>query len=117
MTSLNELAYQVHLANINWWRNPVTGERITRNKGELLMLMVSELAEAMEGVRKNLPDDKLPERKMEEVELADCLIRMLDYCGGFGLDLDGAFYEKMDYNTHREDHKLEHRKGEHGKKF
>ena len=37
------------------------------------MLIVSEIAEAMEGERKDLMDDKLPHRKMAEVELADAL--------------------------------------------
>lgn len=32
----------------------------TRSKGELMMLMVSEIAEAMEGVRKNLKDEAVP---------------------------------------------------------
>lgn len=81
----------------------------SRNKGELMMLMVSEIAEAMEGCRKNLPDDKLPHRSMEEVELADLIIRLFDYAGGFGLDLQGAFDEKNAYNAVREDHKHEAR--------
>ena len=85
--------------------------------GELLMLIVSEISEAMEGERKDLMDDKLPHRKMAEVELADALIRIFDYAGAYGLDLGGAFTEKMEYNAKREDHTVEARRGEHGKKF
>lgn len=85
--SLNELAREVHAANAHWWQDPATGERLVRNKGELLMLIVSELAEAMEGARKDLMDTHLPHRSMEEVELADTLIRALDFAGGFGYDL------------------------------
>ena len=39
------------------------------------MLTISEIAEAMEGERKNLMDDHLPHRKMAEVEIADAYIR------------------------------------------
>lgn len=61
--------------------------------------MHSELSEAMEGERKGLMDDKLPHRRMAEVELADTLIRIFDYAGGFGYDLQGAYEEKMAYNA------------------
>ena len=115
--NLNELAQQVHQANIKWWQDPVTGNFIQRNKGELLMLIVSEVAEAMEGERKGLMDDKLPHRRMAEVELADALIRILDYAGGFGYDLQGAYEEKMAYNSFRKDHTHEARLAEGGKKF
>lgn len=79
--NLNTYAEESHKANRNWWLNLETGEPIARNVGELLMLAVSELAEAMEGHRKNLMDDKLPHRAMFEVELADCLIRIFDLAG------------------------------------
>lgn len=114
---LNQLAQYAHEANKKWWLDPHTGEPIQRNKGELLMLIVTELSEALEGIRKDLMDDKLPHRKMEEVEMADALIRILDYCAGYGLDLEGAFNEKMVYNATRPDHKLENRVLPGGKKF
>lgn len=114
---LNEYAAKCHAANANWWQDPATGEPIERNKGELLMLIVSEVAEAMEGERKGLMDDKLPHRLLVEVELADTLIRIFDYAGGFGLDLDGAFREKMAFNASREDHKHEARLRDGGKKW
>lgn len=113
----NELAKKVHSANIKWWQDVNTGEPIHRNKGELLALIHSEISETLEGERKNLMDEKLPHRKMAEVELADTVIRILDYVGGFGYDLQGAFDEKMAYNAKREDHKHEHRRSENGKKF
>ena len=81
------------------------------------MLCVSELSEAMEGHRKNLMDDHLPTRKMFEVELADCIIRIFDIAGAVGLDLGGAFVEKMTYNANRADHKPENRLKENGKKY
>lgn len=88
-----------------------------REVGTCLMLIVSEIAEAMEGDRKNLMDDKLPHRKMIEVELADAIIRILDLCGRLELDIGGAFSEKLRYNQTREDHKPENRALEHGKKY
>lgn len=84
---LNELAQYVHKCNEKWWQDPVTKQRIERNKGELLMLVITELAEACEGERKNLMDDKLPHRKMAEVEMADAAIRLLDFAAGFGYSL------------------------------
>lgn len=81
------------------------------------MLIVSEVAEAMEGERKNLMDDHLPHRGMAEVELVDAVIRILDYCGGFGYDLQGAFEEKMAYNQSRKDHSHAARIAEGGKQF
>lgn len=90
---------------------------MNRNKGELLALIHSEISEALEGERKDLMDDKLPHRKMAEVELVDAIIRILDYANGFGYDLQGAFDEKMSYNARREDHRYEARIKEGGKKF
>lgn len=111
--TLNDYAKTCHEANQKWWPSDVK----TRNKGEAIALMHSELSEALEAERKSLMDDKLPHRKGVEVELADCVIRILDYCHAFELDIEGAFQEKMAYNTIREDHKLENRMKENGKKF
>jgi hypothetical protein len=117
MSTLNELARDCHADNEHWWRNPATGERLNRNKGEMICLMHSELSEAMEGERKDLMDDHLPHRRMAEVELADVLIRIFDYCGAFGYDLDGAVAEKRAYNKQRADHKAEARLAANGKRF
>ena len=115
---LNDYAKECHEANKQWWTDLNDGHYpIKRNNGELLMLCVSELAEAMEGDRKNLYDDKLPHRKMFEVELADCLIRIFDLAAARGLDLDGAYQEKMAYNAKRADHKPNARLAEGGKRY
>ena len=95
-----------------WWE-----ETTEKDIPRLLMLCVSELAEAMEGDRKDLIDDHLPHRKMIEVELADCLIRIFDMAGGLKLNVAEAMAEKLEYNTKREDHKKENREKLNGKKY
>ena len=116
-TPLNRLAVECHRDNDHWWRDPRTGEAIERNVGEMLMLVVSEISEAMEGHRKGLMDDKLPHRPMIEVEFADAFIRMFDMAGAFGFDLDGAVAEKRAFNATRADHKAEARLAPGGKAY
>ena len=67
-----------------WWDKPV-GD-VTLNAK--LCLVHSGISEAMEGYRKDLMDDKLPHRKMFEVELADVMIRVADTCGWMGVNLE-----------------------------
>jgi hypothetical protein len=87
-----ELARQIHADNIKagWWTNIETGESIieTRNRPEMLMLIVSELSEAHEAWRDNLMDDKLPELYGFDVELADAAIRIYDLLGCEAGDMD-----------------------------
>jgi NTP pyrophosphatase (non-canonical NTP hydrolase) len=116
-----------------WWIDPKTGldliEVINNPSGpyeallggalvaQKLCLVHSEVSEGMEGSRKNLMDDKLPHRKMIEVELADAVIRIADLAGALGLDLGGAVVEKLAFNQSRPDHKLENRVKEGGKAY
>lgn len=117
MAVLNALAAECHADNQHWWHDPATGARLERNKGELLCLIHSEVSECMEGERKDLMDTHLPQRKMAEVELADILIRVFDYAGAFGYDLDGAVAEKRAFNKRRADHQAEARMRAGGKKW
>jgi NTP pyrophosphatase (non-canonical NTP hydrolase) len=119
---INALVEACHGASskAGWWTDLETGQPLINNKhivGEKLCLVHSEVSEAMEGHRKNRMDDKLPHRKMIEVELADAVIRIADLCGALQLDLGGAIEEKMSFNAVRPDHKIENRLKEDGKKY
>lgn len=89
--SLNDFAAECHRDNQHWWHDPATGEKLYRNMGEMLMLVVSEIAECMEGERKDLMDTHLPHRKMAEVELADAIIRIADIAGAKRIDLNHQY--------------------------
>lgn len=108
-----------------------------RNKPEMLMLIVSEVSEALEALRKNhqcnpfkaaelyksIEDGRLDPGLMEywkkefesnikscfEDELADVAIRLFDLCGGLNVDLEKHIKMKMKYNSLRP--------YKHGKKF
>lgn len=98
-----------------WWTNvDFSNPYLFSNK---LCLVHSELSEAMEGDRKNLPDDHLPQFPMRDVELADALIRIADMAGAFGIDLGAALAAKLEYNQQRADHKPENRVKEGGKTY
>lgn len=110
-----------------WWRD-ADGKNLrvevcsSSNYGKALVaqklaLIHSEISEAMEGHRKNLLDDHLPERPMIEVELADALIRIGDLAGALGLDVAGAVREKLAYNKNRADHKKASRQASGGKSY
>lgn len=96
--NLKKIAIEIHQVNIDNGFSEV-GKR--RNVGEVLMLVTSELAEALEADRKDLMDDKLTHRTGFEVELADAMIRILDIAEEWELDLEGAIREKLDYNKTR----------------
>lgn len=121
-TAADILQYECHQAakSAGWWIDPKTGASITDNPlcfSSKLCLVHSEISEAMEGDRKDLMDDKLPHRKMREVELADAVIRIFDMAGAYQMDLAGAIAEKMAYNQIRADHKIENRALTGGKSY
>ena len=65
-----------------------------RNIGEALMLIVTELAEAMEAHRKQDQDNF-------REELADAFIRLFDLCGGMGIDIEAEISKKSKKNENR----------------
>ena len=128
---LNQLAAAVHENAVahGWWEEE-------RGLPEVLMLCVSELAEALEEYRRGRPMLYFPcnaggvcceedgsahcgsrpynpatpdapcsaQSKKPEgvaVELADCVIRILDYCGHAGIDIEEAIRIKHEYNKTR----------------
>ncbi|RJP29846.1 MAG: hypothetical protein C4533_01185 [Candidatus Omnitrophota bacterium] len=74
-----------------------------RSDGELIALMHSELSEALEAMRGHGTKDNIAE------ELADCCIRIFDYCGAKNIELDKMLRKKIEYNKTRP--------YRHGKKF
>ncbi len=73
---------------------------------EALALIMTEAAEAIESVRKNLnwsedKDQHLPHRTNLETELADIMIRCLDLAGGLNIDIGQVILEKLEYNSTR----------------
>ena len=79
-----------------WWD-------LERFDGELIALMHSELFEVLEVMCNDLGKEHVAE------ELADCCIRIFDYCGARGLDLEDALKKKAEKNRSRP--------YRHGKKF
>ena len=107
--SLKALGFAIHMDNVErgFWPE----DKQSRNKGETLMLVVTELVEAFEAVRKKEQekDKHLPHRDAFEVEIADTIVRLLDLGEGFNIDYAGALKDKVLYNRTRP--------YKHGKKF
>ena len=87
--SLNQLAEVCHRVAVEkgFWDEK-------RNIGEALMLIVTELSEAMEAYRH---EDKANFRE----EIADTFIRLLDLCGGLKIDIEEEIDKKSQINIKR----------------
>ena len=86
--------------------------------GLKLALSIGEISEALEAVRKTKgADDHIPAFSAEEAELADVVIRLMNYAHDRKLRLAEAIVAKNEYNRTRKDHTREARAGAGGKKF
>jgi len=117
MNNLNDLSKQIY----EW--NKLRGFDVSKeNIGQTLMLIVSELAEALEADRKarhaslnafNLLSTQesistftnafeMYIKDTFEDEMADTFIRLMDSIGAFGIDLERHVELKLKYNSLRE---------------
>lgn len=97
------------------WREGKGFETSWRNVPEKLMLIVTEVSEAMEAFRRIKISDVnetwtrigVSDQKSEEYlenfreELADTAIRLFDLCGSLGIDLEQEITKKMVINGQR----------------
>lgn len=106
MKTLREIQTAVYQCAVEhgWWEGPFT--KTPEATTAKIMLMVTELAEAVEELRNGNAADKVyfgANGKPEgfAIELADCLIRILDQAEHLGIDMEQAVLLKHNYNRGR----------------
>lgn len=112
---LNEFGKALHQQNRakGWWDDRDKLSLTNAGKVQVdigcMALMVTELAEAIEATRKPCQDDHLPSFTGQEAELADAIIRILDFAAARNLRVAEAMIAKAAYNqtrSHRHGGKL-----------
>jgi len=87
---MNNLAHEK-----GWWDSE-------RSDGEAIALMHSELSDCLEAFREGNPSDhNIMHRTSAEIELADCIIRIMDFAVQKGFNLGGAIIDKHQFNKTR----------------
>ena len=97
---INEFSDEVHQNAVKhgWWM-------MAPSFPEVIALCHSELSEALEeyrkdgGVRMVYYEDGVPHGIA--FELADVILRILDYCGHMGIDIEKCLEEKNNFNRNR----------------
>ncbi len=75
-------------------RNILDPDMAIAYKMQRIMLIITELSEAVEGLRKN-------DIENFEEEIADVFIRLGDLCGGYNIDIEKAIKAKIEKNKNR----------------
>lgn len=86
---LNKLSKEVAL-----WRKEKGFKTTWKNMPEKLMLVVTELSEAMEAYRHE-------DTENFKEEIADTFIRLCDICGSVNIDIEREIRTKMEVNKKR----------------